>query len=154
MNEIYTELAKKLEIFLASSLVRLAPIPPAIPQLVWVRALPRSDLKNLKKLSFFGFFRILTLDELRIIINGKKLELAEIFNVSNIFIFGSYAKDMQTPESYIDILVETTKPIGLFKFVNLKQYFENLLGKKIDLGTPNGLKPLIKTSILSEAVRI
>ena len=97
---------------------------------------------------------IYTLDELRIIINGKKLELAEVFNVSNIFIFGSYAKDMQTPESDIDILVETTKPIGLFKFVNLKQYFENLLGKKIDLGTPNGLKPLIKNTILSEAIQI
>jgi uncharacterized protein len=95
-----------------------------------------------------------TLEELKIIINGKKLELAEIFSVSNIFIFGSYAKEMQTPESDIDILVETSKPISLFKFVNLKQYFENLLGKKIDLGTPNGLKPLVKNSILKEAVKV
>ena len=55
------ELAEKLGIFLAISLVRLAPIPPAIPKLVWVRALPRLDLKNLKKLSFFGFFPILIL---------------------------------------------------------------------------------------------
>ena len=58
-NKMFIELAEKLGIFLAISLVRLAPVPPAIPQLVRVRALPRSDLKNLKKLSFFGFFRIL-----------------------------------------------------------------------------------------------
>lgn len=95
-----------------------------------------------------------TLNELKLIINGKKPELAEIFSVSNIFIFGSYAKETQTEESDIDLLVETTKPISLFKFVNLKQYFENLLGKKIDLGTPNSLKPLVKDVILSEAVQI
>lgn len=97
---------------------------------------------------------IYTLNELKIIINGKKIELAEIYNVSNIFIFGSYAKETQTPESDIDILIETSKPISLFKFVNLKQYFENLLGKKIDLGTPNSLKPFVKNTILSEAVQV
>lgn len=95
-----------------------------------------------------------TLNELKLIIGGKKSELAEIYNVSNIFIFGSYAKETQTEESDIDLLVETTKPISLFKFVNLKQYFENLLGKKIDLGTPNSLKPFVKNTILNEAVQI
>ncbi|MFA7658012.1 MAG: nucleotidyltransferase family protein [Candidatus Gastranaerophilaceae bacterium] len=97
---------------------------------------------------------IYTLNELKAIINGKKSELAEIYNVSTVFIFGSYAKEVQTSESDIDLLIETTKPIGLFKFVNLKQYFENLLGKKIDLGTPNGLKPIVKNIILKEAVRV
>lgn len=95
-----------------------------------------------------------TLHELKLIINSKKPELAEVYNVSNIFIFGSYAKETQTDESDIDLLIETNKPISLFKFVNLKQYFENLLGKKIDLGTPNSLKPLVKNAILKEAVQV
>lgn len=97
---------------------------------------------------------IYTFDELKTIINGKKTELADIFSVSNIFIFGSYAKNLQTPTSDIDILVETTRPISLFKFVNLKEYLENVLGKKVDLGTPNGLKPFMKNAILKEAIQI
>lgn len=97
---------------------------------------------------------IYTLDELKSILKSKKEELAEIFFVSNIFIFGSYANETQTEQSDIDLLVETTKPISLFKFVNLKEYFENILGKKIDLGTPDSLKSVVKDRILKEAVQV
>lgn len=97
---------------------------------------------------------IYTLNELKEIVNSKKKELAEMFFVSNIFVFGSYATETQTEQSDIDLLVETTKPISLFKFVNLKEYFENILGKKIDLGTPDSLKPVIKDRILKEAVQL
>lgn len=95
-----------------------------------------------------------TLSELKSILREKKAELAEMFFVSNIFIFGSYANETQTEQSDIDLLVETTKPISIFKFVNLKEYFENVLGKKIDLGTPDSLKPVIKNKILKEAVLV
>jgi uncharacterized protein len=97
---------------------------------------------------------IYTLDELKQILSEKKPELNELFNVSDIFIFGSYAKGLQTKESDIDLLVEISTPISLFKFVNLKEYFNNLLGKEIDLGTPNGLKAFFKNSILQEAIKI
>lgn len=95
-----------------------------------------------------------TLSKLKSILNGKKKELAEMFFVSDIFIFGSYAKGTYTEDSDIDILVEISKPISLFKFVNLKEYFENILGKKVDLGTPDSLKSIVKEKILSEAVKI
>jgi uncharacterized protein len=95
-----------------------------------------------------------TLSELKSILKEKKEELAETFFVSNIFIFGSYANGTQTEQSDIDLLIETIKPISLFKFVNLKEYFENILGKKIDLGTPDSLKPFVKDKILKEAIQI
>lgn len=95
-----------------------------------------------------------TLSELKSILRSKKTELSEMFFVSNIFIFGSYANETQTDQSDIDLLVETTKPISLFKFVNLKEYFENILGKNIDLGTPDSLKPIIKDKILKEAIQV
>lgn len=98
--------------------------------------------------------KIYTLSELKSILKEKKAELAEMFFVSNIFIFGSYANETQTEQSDIDLLVETTRPISIFKFVNLKEYFENILGKKIDLGTPDSLKPVIKNKILKEAVQV
>lgn len=95
-----------------------------------------------------------TLNELKTILKSKQNELEELFCVSNIFIFGSYATETQTEQSDIDLLVETSKPISIFKFVSLKEYFENMLGKKIDLGTPDSLKPVIKDRILKEAVQI
>ena len=98
--------------------------------------------------------KIYTLSELKSILREKKAELAEMFFVSNIFIFGSYANETQTEQSDIDLLVETIKPISIFKFVNLKEYFENILDKKIDLGTPDSLKPIIKNKILKEAVQV
>lgn len=95
-----------------------------------------------------------TLSELKSILQSKKAELLELFFVSDIFIFGSYANETHTEQSDIDLLVETTKPISLFKFVNLKEYFENMLGKNIDLGTPDSLKPIIREKILKEAVQV
>ena len=97
---------------------------------------------------------IYTLEELKSILKSKKKELAEIFFVSNTFIFDSYANQTQTEQSDIDLLVETIKPISIFKFVNLKEYFENILGKKIDLGTPDSLKSIVKDKILKEAIQI
>lgn len=97
---------------------------------------------------------IYTLEELKSILKSKKKELAEMFFVSNILIFGSYANETQTEQSDIDLLIETTKPISLFKFVNLKEYFESVLGKKIDLGTPDSLKSVVKDRILKEAIQV
>lgn len=95
---------------------------------------------------------IYTIEDIKTIIDSKRSELAEVYSVSKIFVFGSYAKGEQTPESDIDLLIETYKPIDLLKHANLISYFENLLGKKVDLGTIKGLKPTIKQSILNEAI--
>jgi len=98
--------------------------------------------------------KIYTIEEIKAIINSKRNELAETYFVSDILLFGSYAKGEQTSESDIDFLIETFKPISLFKFVNLKEYFENLFGKKIDIGTKKSLKNSVKNIILKEALTI
>ena len=41
--------------------------------------------------------------------------------------------------SDVDILVEFSKPIGL-KFITLADYLDKILGKRVDLLTPNALK--------------
>lgn len=96
--------------------------------------------------------KVYTIEEIKTIINSKRSELAEIYFVSDILLFGSYARGEQTSESDIDFLIETLKPISLFKFANLKEYFENLFGKKIDLGTKKSLKSFVKNTILKEAL--
>jgi len=75
--------------------------------------------------------------------------LEERYFVKRIGIFGSYARDEQKKESDVDIIVEFTSPVG-FKFIELKLYLEEILDKKVDLVTPNALKPQIKESVLKE----
>jgi uncharacterized protein len=97
--------------------------------------------------------RVYSLDELRKIIYEHKEELEKDYNAVAFFIFGSYSKGLQTPESDIDLLVELKAPLGL-KFFKLENFLAKLFGKKVDLGTANNLRPLIKDKILKEAVRL
>lgn len=78
--------------------------------------------------------------------------LKEKFKVKSIGIFGSYAKGEQTKKSDIDMLVEFDAPVGFFKFIELEDYLSEMLGVKVDLVTPDALKPLIKPHIIEEAV--
>lgn len=88
------------------------------------------------------------------LLRGQQKELSEHYHVAVLSIFGSVARDEAHPDSDIDILVEFSQPVGLFHFIDLKQYLEKLLGCKVDLGTPRSLKPYIKEAILEEAVRV
>ena len=54
-------------------------------------------------------------------------------------IFGSYSRGEQEESSDVDILVELEKPIG-FKFFELWDELEELLGVKVDLLTVNAVK--------------
>jgi predicted nucleotidyltransferase len=68
--------------------------------------------------------------------------------VLKAYIFGSVAKNEQNEDSDIDILVDLdySQKIGLL-FVQMKLDLENLLHKKIDLVSSNGLSPFIKPQI-------
>ena len=78
--------------------------------------------------------------------------LKEKFNVKSIGLFGSYIRGKQSKKSDIDILVEFKESIGLFGFVELENYLSGKFGKKVDLVTSDAIKPIIKPSIMKEAV--
>ena len=75
--------------------------------------------------------------------------LEKRYSVKKIGVFGSYAQNEQNEDSDIDLIVEFTRPVG-FQFVELKLYLEEILNRKVDLVTPNALKPQIKENILRE----
>lgn len=77
-------------------------------------------------------------------------ELSREYAVSEIGIFGSYARNEQKPDSDLDILVEFSKPVGFVSFMQLEQHLQRLLGVKIDLVTRAALKSHIGARILSE----
>lgn len=65
--------------------------------------------------------------------------LSSEFGVRKIGLFGSYAKGQPDESSDIDIVVEFERPIG-FRFVELVDYLENLLGCNVDVLTPAGIE--------------
>ncbi len=98
--------------------------------------------------------KIYSLDEIKKIINLNKEFLKKEYLVNNIMLFGSYAKNQQTSESDIDLLVDFINTIDMFKFIDLEEYLSKLFNKKVDLGTPNSLKDFIKNKILNEAITL
>ena len=98
--------------------------------------------------------KIYTIEEIKNILNDNKDYFAEKYNVNNFLLFGSYAKNLQTEESDIDLLVNFTKPVDMFDFVDIQEYLTKIFNKKIDLGTVNGLKSFVKDSILKEALTL
>ena len=85
----------------------------------------------------------------------NKEYLLKTYGVEEIGVFGSFARGDQNAESDIDISVELNHdkvPVGLFEFAGMQFYLEDLLGRKVDLVTKGGIKPLIKERILSQLV--
>lgn len=66
-------------------------------------------------------------------------QLSAQFGVLRIGLFGSFARGTAQESSDVDLIVEFQRPIGL-KFVEMVEYLETLLGRKVDVLTPGGLR--------------
>jgi predicted nucleotidyltransferase len=81
--------------------------------------------------------------------NGAQLRR---YGVERISVFGSFARGKPSGESDVDLLVEFQPGQKSFdNFLNLAEFLEELLGRKVDLMTPESLNPHFGHHILSEA---
>jgi uncharacterized protein len=80
------------------------------------------------------------------LLQEKQSYLAAEFGVRKIGLFGSYAKGKPDETSDIDIVVEFDRPIG-FRFLELADYLENLLGRKVDILTPAGIQNIRREKV-------
>jgi hypothetical protein len=74
-----------------------------------------------------------------------------------VSVFGSYAREEETPQSDIDLLMALKPagqrpPLGLFEVIRLEKELEKRLGRSVDLITEEGLNPHIKASVEKEKV--
>jgi uncharacterized protein len=58
----------------------------------------------------------------------------QAMGVRSLDLFGSVARDEAKPNSDIDLLVEFNRPVGLFEFIEVRLYLEDLLGSPVDMG--------------------
>ena len=75
---------------------------------------------------------ILTKDDIIHRIQADKLFIRKNFGVVDIGIFGSYAKDQQTPDSDIDFIVEFTAP-RFDWLAGLQDHLEDRFNKKVEI---------------------
>ena len=73
-------------------------------------------------------------------------KISEYFKTQPVlkaWLFGSFARGEETPESDIDILVKFDRslPIGLFAYVRIRRELEEKLGRKVDLVEEGTLRP-------------
>jgi predicted nucleotidyltransferase len=74
--------------------------------------------------------------------------------VSHAAVFGSIARGEATADSDIDVLVELdrNRALGIFEYARLKLYINEMLDGAGDIVNRRTLKPLLRDSILRDAV--
>ncbi len=79
--------------------------------------------------------------------------LCRRYHVQELSVFGSAARDEMRADSDIDLLVEFIPgaKVDLVDYAGLMLDLSGLIGRKVDLVSKKGLKPLIRTSVLNEA---
>lgn len=94
---------------------------------------------------------MLTKNKIQETLKQYKPILQDRYKVKEIGIFGSYVRGEATRHSDVDLLVKFSGPIG-WEFVDLKEFLEKILKKKVDLVTVPALKPQLRDIILKEVV--
>ncbi len=82
-------------------------------------------------------------------IKEAKPYLQDEFGIDQIGYFGSFANGNYSIDSDVDILVSFNKKIG-WKFFDLKDYLESLIGRKVDLVTERSLRKQWKQAVLAQ----
>jgi hypothetical protein len=76
------------------------------------------------------------------------------FGVRRIALFGSTARGEATEDSDLDLLVDFEAGPTFDSFMGLKLFLEDHLGRRVDLVTPESLKPRLRPIIEREAVDV
>ena len=84
--------------------------------------------------------------------------IAEYFKAQPVlkaWLFGSFSRNEQTPDSDVDIIVllDKSRPIGL-KFFGMWNDLEELLGRKVDLVSEGTLLPFAQESAEKDKILI
>lgn len=91
--------------------------------------------------------------EIRERLRRHRNTLAEL-GVKRLAVFGSAARGENGPDSDVDLLVEFVDAPTFDRYMELKFWLEDLLGRKVDLVTGGALRPELAPTIEREAVDV
>ena len=74
-------------------------------------------------------------------------------HIKKLAFFGSVLRDDFRSDSDIDVLVtfDRSVPIGLFEVIGMEMELSEMIGKKVDLRTPNELSDYFRDDVLASA---
>ena len=76
------------------------------------------------------------------------------FRVLALRLFGSVARDEATVHSDVDLLVAFDRPPGFRRLMKLRFFLEDLLGRRVDLVTEEGLRDRLRPWVERDAIRV
>lgn len=83
---------------------------------------------------------------------NKIAEFCQRHHICKLSVFGSAIKDDFGPDSDVDILVEFQKGFEPgFAFFGMQDELSEIVGRKVDLNTPNFLSRYFRDSVLKSA---
>ena len=91
------------------------------------------------------------------LIEAKRQDLRLLvtrYGLHSLRVFGSMARDDFHDESDVDLLVSPGRPLSGFELGALLMDAQELLNRKVDMVTVNGLHPMMRERVLSEAVEV
>lgn len=94
------------------------------------------------------------LNKIRQVLSVQKKSLCEKYQITELGVFGSYARGEQTEASDVDILVNYEVAPTFVMLVELRDYLSEFFGLKVDIVTKNGLKSRIRDLVLAEAIYV
>ena len=100
--------------------------------------------------------RIRRIDQNRVAVIRSIQSFFQEKHVERVWIFGSFSRMEETPESDIDILVEldASEPVGLLQYAGMINALETLLHRKVDLVAKGSVKPFAEESINRDKVLV
>lgn len=99
-------------------------------------------------------FMTSTLEYLRTHKRDEILALAKKHGIHNVRVFGSVAREEDTPESDIDFLISLEDRSGLRDWFHFWTSLEDALEKKVDVVPEKKLHWYLKPAILAEATSL
>ncbi|MYD36722.1 MAG: DUF433 domain-containing protein [Dehalococcoidia bacterium] len=87
-------------------------------------------------------------------LRANKPVMVERFGITDLALFGSYARDTAVKGSDVDILVGFDGRATSKAFFGLQAFLEDLLRRRVDLVTQNALRPELRPRIEQEAVHV
>ena len=93
-------------------------------------------------------------NEILEILRTHRDELRKRFGVKSLAVFGSVARGEAGPDSDVDILVEFEGRATFDRYMGLKFFLEDLLGRRVDLVTRKALKPRLRPYVEQEAIYV
>ena len=81
-------------------------------------------------------------------------ELLRDFRVRSLRLFGSVARDEARDDSDVDLIVAFERPPGFKRLMRLRFFLEDLLERRVDLVTEDGLHERLRPWVERDAIRV